>query len=330
MLPKGRVLRGHGVLKGGNGLQQILSDDHDRRITEHVELGKTIQKKNNAIYLQRLTKRAEKIKKSEELIADQFPINEGDIVRLKNVYRSEMAKKRPKTTQDLTIGRLYGRKSHSSIKSADPNNLDPYNIRAKWSRGLFFVIEIGRVIAFKNRQSDKSKHVFISMKRLSKLGFDPQTPFDRVAMCASDDGFLENICGKDYEPDNKVNMTARIRYRVAKISDEFFEDDVITNGDLNVDQLRQKIKEFRQEQVDKFKDEDDESDPPPNREKRGAIKSILRKKLPIMYHVKNKLSESGVNLRGQNWTMDFDTAKIRNLYRKNIRHVKGTLTLRSS
>lgn len=331
MIGRGAPLPGSNANVNGN----IAQIDIQQQL-----LGESIEKKNNDLYLKRLSERAAKIKKQEKMIAEKYPVKEGDIVRLKNVYRTELAKKSKKNAADETVGRLFGRREKSSIKKADPDRLDPYNIRAKWSRGLFFVVEIGRVIDFIN-DTDESKHVFIPMKRLNEVNFS-DTSLNIQTICGSDNlgQFLKNICDLNFKPDYGVNMTARIRYRVAKVTDRFLNKiagKVIKNGVLNVKKLKKEIDKFRKKHTDKFNSFNDQNDTPPvpnpnklRGPKREAIKKLLNDNLPIMYHVKDKLSENGVVLKGKNWTMDFDTKKIRNFYRKNIRAVNGNLRLRSS
>lgn len=323
--------RGRGAPLPQNG--EIINEAGDLE-------SQTLEKINKELYLSRLKERAKKIKKQEKLIAKKYPVSVGDIVRLKNVYRTEMAKKAPVNKGDVTIGRLFAKKEKSAVKSADPDKLDPYNIKAKWSRGLFFVFEIGRVIDFVN-ESDEKKHVFIPMKRLENFDFTDSS-LEMETVCGSDElgQFLQNICSKNFKPDYEVNMTARIRYRVAKISDKFMKsvsNKVIRNGVLNIKKLKREIETFRKKHTDKFYSFNDQNDPRPVPNPKGllgarreAVKKKLQENLPIMYNVKEKMSDNGVILRGRNFTMDFDTTKIRNLYRKNIRAVKGELRLRSS
>ena len=68
------------------------------------------------------------------------------------------------------MGNLHIEKNDSAIRSADPNRLDRYNLRLKWSESLYCVLAVGRVYQFKEKRSKEvdgteTRHAFISEHR---------------------------------------------------------------------------------------------------------------------------------------------------------------------
>lgn len=292
---------------------------------------------NYNIYLRRMQDRARKVKAEETRINKKYPLKENDIIRIQNKYRTEKAKK--DKNEKVTVGRLYHRRGKQGVKSADPDLLDRYNIGAKWSRTLYFVYEVGRVIKFEKNvkigdQDPPEQFVFIPQKYFHKYNFsDPNEPnLDekkfKSSICGKEDEklrkFLQNICEKGYTPAHLINSTTRLRYRAIRITDEFLKErcsKCISKNILNIEKLKTYIVKFRKKHIARFRKENATEE-----ERENAIK-CLNKYLPFVYNVKEKANEMGVVTKGD---MNFNTKKLRNFYRNNIRAVSTkTITLRT-
>lgn len=234
---------------------------------------------NEALYKKRIKKRYDEIKAVEEGVkGTKYEVLVGDIVRVKNTHIQEP---RTEDNNGKSMGNLHIEKNDSAIRSADPNRLDRYNLRLKWSESLYYVLAVGRVYQFKedNNKEDNDKednkedndketrHAFISCKlKQSESGTTSPShrgDFRKTENIENIDEHStyikallkgENIDGKNPDkikfvlnPD--VNKLARLRYILVRITTEFLKDIYPKKGlmpkTIDLKELQDQIQQFR-------------------------------------------------------------------------------------
>jgi len=228
------------------------------RIEVHV-----IPKMNNVRELSVLTNSFLQTK-TDLFIIRSREIQKYDIVRVRNTARTEKSKKIKGTHRDSTPIRVkdaFLRKGKQGIRSADPNKLDPYDIRPTWSRPLYVVIDVGsmfkfsrdeqhRVVFISNSLIQTKKHrevLFTHKSVLSSL--EPDDPLRRYL-----DPFFRNKKNKQksfpYYPNVNFNKTRKPRYQLAQIKPKVFAryKDVKVRNKIDLNKLRK----YSRELVDNF------------------------------------------------------------------------------
>ena len=226
------------------------------RVEVHV-----IPKMNNVRELSALTNSFLETKTNLFIILSR-EIQKFDIVRVRNTARTEKSKKVKGVHRDsatpIRVKDAFLRKGKQGIRSADPNKLDPYDIRPTWSRPLYVVIDVGSM--FKFTHDDQHRIVFISNSLIQTKkhrevlythnsvlsSLKPDDPLRRYL-----DPFLRDKKDKQksvsYYPNVHFNKTRKPRYQVAQIKPKFFAKykDVKVKNKIDLNKLRKYIRELQ-------------------------------------------------------------------------------------
>ena len=251
-------------------------------IKRNYEVQKQKKLANAELYQKRITKRCREIEAIEKRVkGTKYEVVVGDIVRVKNTHIQE-----PHTEDKngKSMGNLHIEKNDSAIRSADPNRLDRYNLRLKWSESLYYVLAVGRVYQFKednNKEDNKednnkedndkeTRHAFISCKlKQSESGTtSPGTtsPSHRgdfrekvnIDILDGHSTYIKALLKGEYSKGNKkikfvlnpdVNKLARLRYILVRITTEFLKDIYPKKGlmpkTIDLKKLQDQIQQFR-------------------------------------------------------------------------------------
>lgn len=285
---------------GGNGNR----NPQQRNVREEANLTR---------YEGLINERYRKILRQEErLNNDKYKIDIGDIVRLKINYDPEQT---TVNKQKYTIGFRHVKKKKSEIKSADPDRLDRYKIRARWTSSLYQVIDKGRVYDF-IRGDNERIHIFLPL-RFGDLREETELINPSVKLKQ----YLRHVLGTEHSSltlDTNTNKLSRVRYRLVKITNEFIHaktknssgsnsTSVIDKyGRLNVQNLKNKIELYRKNHKTICSGENDD--------KCKKSQKEIDKYLPFVYYRKHNYKNNVHQKTG----MDFSTHIIQNFYWNNM------------
>lgn len=204
-----------------------------------------------ALYKQRIEKRYREIIAIESKVeGSKYEVNVGDIVRVKNTHIQEPP---TKDRYGKSLGNLHIMKNDYAIRSADPQKLDRYNLRLKWSESLYYVISVGRVYQFKETDGNEIRHAFISKRmgdfRANKSFDDSEHSKYIKALLKGEDNDGKNPKKIKFVLNPDVNKLARLRYILVRVTPEFLRRNG-TPTKINIKQLQKEIEKFRKRLIE--------------------------------------------------------------------------------
>lgn len=237
------------------GTQASVSIQRNDQIQEQKRI------ENLALYKQRIEKRYREIIAIESKVeGSKYEVNVGDIVRVKNTHIQEP---QTKDRYGKSLGDLHIMKNDYAIRSADPQKLDRYNLRLKWSESLYYVLSVGRVYQFKETDGKEIRHAFIS-KRMGDFraikSFDDSEHSEYIkALLKGEEENGKNPKKIKFVLNPDVNKLARLRYILVRVTPDFMKRNG-TPTTISIKQLQNEIEQFRDrlrkanetEKLDKF------------------------------------------------------------------------------
>ena len=288
----------------GYGRHQTRRGGAPRVIVQPNDDVQTQKKLDNAaLYQKRIEKRYDEIKAIEERVKEtKYEVVVGDIVRVKNTHIQEP---RTEDKNGKSMGNLHIEKNDSAIRSADPNRLDRYNLRLKWSESLYYVLAVGRVYQFKEKRSKEvdgteTRHAFISEHRgdfretVNIENIDEHSTYIKALLKGEDiDGKNPKKIKFVLNPD--VNKLARLRYILVRITTDFLK--IHANGAMpkTIDRT------ILQDQIQQFRKDNDKNP------------EVVQKYLPMITHRKPK--KDGIRRKKERHQ---NTKQVKYFYRNNL------------